>query len=201
MDTKLNHLEEYKALRDEIMLYQQEMHRTWLWAVIPAGAVYTWLPLHAKELSVVPPAAVWFIPAFFVFLCFMRYLVFWYRIDGLAKYQCELEEHGFGEKEEKFCGAARWYRKHFHPGAFIFGACPVWAGMLAGSIYLSCTLSRVSPMASIRAACLVWLAVLACSSCLCWKLPRVGRKDSHATPAVSPPADGNPATSQPTHKP
>src|ERR1017187_450710 len=47
----LNHLEEYKVTREEIAMYQREMHLTWLWAIIPAGAVYTWLPLHTSELS------------------------------------------------------------------------------------------------------------------------------------------------------
>src|ERR1035441_1542799 len=110
-DPKLNHLEEYKTLRDEIMLYQQEMHRTWLWAIIPAGAVYTWLPLHMKQLRSVP-AAVWFIPAAFVFLCFMRYLAFSYRIERLAQYQCLLEKGVFDEKKEKAYGVACWNRKN-----------------------------------------------------------------------------------------
>jgi hypothetical protein len=108
---KLSHLEEYKALRDEIMLYQQEMHRTWLWAIIPAAAVYTWLSLQVSHLSNVPPG-VWFIPTAFVLLCSVRYGVFWYRIDRLAKYQCLLEEHAFGDNPENRCGVARWNRKH-----------------------------------------------------------------------------------------
>jgi hypothetical protein len=42
MDTKLSHLDEYKALRDEITLYQQEIHRTWLWAIIQAKSIHPW---------------------------------------------------------------------------------------------------------------------------------------------------------------
>jgi hypothetical protein len=163
MDPKLNHLEEYKALRDEIMLYQQEMHRTWLWAVIPSGAVYTWLSLHMRELGHVP-SPVWFIPAVFVLLCLLRYLAFSYRIERLAQYQQGLEEDVFGK--EGLCGVARWNRerrappssassssrsstrvarwkpKAVHPMTFTFGASFVWLGLLVCSIWLSWALSR-----------------------------------------------------------
>jgi hypothetical protein len=111
-DPELNHLEEYKALSNDIALYEKEMHRTWLWAIIPAGAIYTWLPLHQSELSNVP-LGVWFIPAAFVLLCFGRYWLFAYRIRLLAEYQCILEERVF--KEEEACGVARWNLKRHVP--------------------------------------------------------------------------------------
>jgi hypothetical protein len=50
MNTEQLRVEEYKALREEIMLYHHEMHRTWLWAIIPAAAVYTWLALNTAKL-------------------------------------------------------------------------------------------------------------------------------------------------------
>ena len=108
MNTKMTHLDEYKDLRAEIMLYQREMHQTWLWAVIPAGAVYTWLSSHTKELGPAP-LVFWLIPAALILLCFMRYQVFWYRIERLDQYQVGLEKEAFGE--EKLCGVARWNRK------------------------------------------------------------------------------------------
>ena len=107
-DATLTHLEEYKEVRAEIRLYQQEMHNTWLWAIIPAGATYTWLSLHVKELGRVP-APIWFVPAVLTFLCVMRYRVFSSRIERLAQYQCLLEEHAFGG--EGLCGVARWNHK------------------------------------------------------------------------------------------
>ena len=158
MDPKLDDVAEYKGVRDEIAFYQQEMHRTWLWAIIPAGAIYTWIALHIKDLTNVP-RAVWFIPAGFVLLCFVRYLGFWYRIEGLARYQCLLEKGVFAEREA--CGIATWNLKRHalpnsasflsklwsycrHPTAFIFYASSVWLVLLACCILLSRTLSAQS---------------------------------------------------------
>jgi hypothetical protein len=186
MDPKLNHVEEYKGLRDEIAMYQQEMHRTWLWAIIPAGAVYTWLALHIKDLANFP-RAVWFIPAGFVLLCFVRYLGFWYRIKGLAGYQCVLEKDVF-EKEEA-CGLARWNLKRHvppssanfwsklwancrHPTAFMFYASFVWLGLLACCILLSCALSQIHPFWFLAGTFLVWLGL---SAGYMWFISKVWR--------------------------
>jgi hypothetical protein len=176
--------EEYKALRDEIMLYQQEMHRTWLWAIVPSGAIYTWLPLHLKQASVVAPPGVWFIPVLFVSLCFVRYLAFWYRIDRLAQYQ-----------SERYGGIARWNLEDPHLGKFLPNTCRVWAAMVACCVYLSCALSGIPVAWSIVAACLVLFVLAPYSSRRCSNLLRPRPKKNAATSVVSPPAATTPPTS------
>jgi len=60
----LSHLDEYKALHDEITLYQHEIHRTWLWAIITAGAIYAWLASHSTVINGFPKIFVVFLPVF-----------------------------------------------------------------------------------------------------------------------------------------
>jgi hypothetical protein len=223
-DTKLSHHDEYEVVRDEITLYQQEMHRTWLWAIIPAGAVYTWLASHKPEPSAPLPPAVWFIPVIFVLLCGIRYLVFSCRINQLAEYQCELEEDAFG-KGGKLPGIASRNRQGFLPMISVIGACLVWGGLLASAVYLSCTLSQMKPMPLIRGACLIWAGLVVYPIYLSRMLSQ--KKPNHSDPAeaiappapvsslvpvqaaplpllasrVSPSAASSPATSQPAHIP
>jgi hypothetical protein len=95
-----SHLDEYKALHDEITMCQHEMHRTWLWASIAAGAVYTWLPSHRSDINSIHSSwLVWYIPPFLLIFCFIRYIVFWFRIRSLADYQCRIEKHAFREEK------------------------------------------------------------------------------------------------------
>ena len=93
---KLSHLDEYKALREEITMCQHEMHRTWLWATIAAGAIYTWLPSHRSDINSIHCSwLVWFIPPFLLFFCALRYRNFWLRIRSLADYQYKIEGDAF----------------------------------------------------------------------------------------------------------
>jgi len=165
-----DHHDEYEALHDEITMCQHEMHRTWLWAIIPAGAVYTWLPLHTAQVSTPFPLLVWFIPAAFVFLCGIRYWSFWCRIEQLGKYQCDLEEEAFGNgKEGKLCGIARSNLEDRHRKIFLNGACLVWVFLVGFSSALSLLLS---PMKSDGWA---WMGLVAgligCSFALYHYLP------------------------------
>src|ERR1017187_2536949 len=107
-----SHLDEYNGLREEITMCQHEMHRTWLWASIAAGAVYTWLPSHRSDINniqlsllgwSIPPflfsLLIWFIPPFLLIFCFFRYGVFWFRIRSLADYQDRIEQLAFREEK------------------------------------------------------------------------------------------------------
>jgi hypothetical protein len=139
---KPTHLDEYKVVHDEITLYQGEMHRTWLWAIIPAGAVYTWLPTHTKDISI--PWPVWFIPAVFFIICAGRWWTFESRIRVLVKYLLELEEFAFGnDKENKLPGIAHYNSKYAvgseQPEAekFVCRAKWVWGVLILGSLVLS----------------------------------------------------------------
>jgi hypothetical protein len=190
-DTKLSHQGEYEALREEIMLYQQEMHRTWLWAIIPAGAVYTWLASRMLQTvaqqpqpSTPFPRSVWFIPVVFVLLCGIRYLVFACRINQLARYQCELEEDAFG-KEGRLRGIASCNRESLLPMMCVIGACLVWLGLLLCSTYISCTLSQMKPMCLALGAGLVWVILVIYPIYLAYAL---WRTKPNAGSAGAPPA-------------
>jgi hypothetical protein len=113
---KLTHVHEYEVVHEEITLYQREMHRTWLWAIIPAGAVYTWLSLHTGKINI--PWPVWFIPTGFFIICFGRWWAFESRISVLVEYLLKLEEAAFGKgNENELPGIAHYNRdyKRYHP--------------------------------------------------------------------------------------
>jgi hypothetical protein len=154
MDTgKLTHRAEFELLHDEITLYQGEMHRTWLWAIIPAGSVYTWLSLNLLKLGAPLGRLVWFIPACFVFLCGIRYVLFWRRLSGLAGYLRDLEEDAFGDgKAGKLKGIARYNLKHSYPKMFFIGACVVWVVIFGCCSYLSWKLPEPHPVQSTPSA-------------------------------------------------
>jgi hypothetical protein len=144
----LTHLDEYKALREEVSLYQGEMHRTWLWAIIPAGAVYTWLSLHTGELSI--PWPVWFIPTGFFIICYGRWRAFESRIAVFSGYVWELEEAAFGNgKDDELRGIAHYNLKHLDeprknhlaPTKLVRRARWVWKLLIILSVLLSFFLS------------------------------------------------------------
>ncbi len=140
MDTKLSHLDVYKTLRDEITLYQHEMHRTWLWAIIAAGAVYTWLPLHKSDIQTNLPWYVWCIPPILLSFCAVRYFVFRYCIGWLKDYLYNLEEEAFGQ-EKKLRGIGHWKRKRFWDVTFYIGPAFFGSVLIGCSIALSWSLS------------------------------------------------------------
>ena len=68
--THLTHLEQYKMLREEIMHNIRVMDTVQYFALIGAGAIYTWLVLNKKYVS---STYVWFVaPALLVF-CALKY--------------------------------------------------------------------------------------------------------------------------------
>jgi hypothetical protein len=198
-DDKLSHCDEYKALRDETTLCQQEMHRTWLWASIAAGAVYTWLYLHWKEVNkdfasnTLLNYLVWLSPPILLFFCAIRYFVFWRRIRHLVLYVLKLEKQAFPYEP---LGVAHWC-----------DAAPFWKTV------------------AVIGASIFWVVLIGCSCLFSWELSQKKPVDSSAAPGgalaapasppapiqpapfpvstsvTSPPAASSPASSQPTHKP
>jgi hypothetical protein len=140
MDTKLSHLDEYKTLREEITLYQHEMHRTWLWAIIAAGAVYTWLPLHRSDVNTHLPSYVWWIPPILLFFCAIRYFLFRVCIRRLDRYLFKIEEDAFGQ--DKLPGIGHYERSWLWDVASFIGPGFFWLGLIICSIALSWNLSR-----------------------------------------------------------
>jgi hypothetical protein len=161
MDTKLSHLDEYKSLRDEITLYQHEIHRTWLWAIITAGAIYAWLASHRTDIKGFQ--FVVFLPVFFLIVCSLRYFAFWRRIEKIGDYIFKVEEDAFGLEN----GAKL-------PGFYHFGKPSCW--------------SLASLRAAII---ILWLFLICCSSFLSYKLLRVSAAHQDTTSDDSNPTEAN----------
>jgi hypothetical protein len=107
------HLEEYKATHEEIIMCQREMHRTWLWATIAAGAIYTWLASHGSEIDYIGSDwLIWIIPPILLFFCFLRYLIFRNRIGWLTDYLLRIEDWAF-KQENGLPGLAHHHRERF----------------------------------------------------------------------------------------
>jgi len=136
MDTKLTHLDEYKTLRDEIMLCQREIHRTWLWATIGAAAAYTWLPLHKSDIQFL---GAWFIPPFLLIFCAIRNVLFRLRIGWMSEYIEEIEEDAFGQ-DKKLPGIGHFKRNRDYKWDLcsFYGAIIFWLVLIVFAIVLSC---------------------------------------------------------------
>ena len=130
------HLDEYKAAHEEITLFQREMHRTWVWAIMPAGVVYTWLASHPLPSGVLK--SLWFIPAVILLICYKRYEAFNWRIEVLANYLLEIEEGAFGTAMNvELRGMAHYNREHSDPKKLVRHARWAWWGLIAASLVLS----------------------------------------------------------------
>ena len=123
--TPLNLVDEYKAVHDEIAMCQKEMHQTWLWATIAAGAIYTWLASHGSEINNLGFLRwlIWFVPPVLLFFCALRYAIFNQRITWLAQYLCRIEAAAFGPDDNvPLPGVARYHQKCLEE------TCQFWVG-------------------------------------------------------------------------
>ena len=137
----LSHLDEYKALHDEITLYQHEIHRTWLWAIITAGAIYAWLASHSTVINGFPKIFVVFLPVFFICVCAARYFNFKKRIEVIGCYLLEVEEDAFGlENGAKLPGFVHFSQNHGLSRASLLGTRILWLILICWSFALSCIL-------------------------------------------------------------
>jgi hypothetical protein len=137
----LSHLDEYKALHDEITLYQHEIHRTWLWAIITAGAIYAWLASHSTVINDLPKKLVVFLPVFFIFVCALRYFTFKNRIEVIGCYLLKVEEDAFGlENGAKLPGFVHFSQNHGLSRASLLGTRILWLILICWSFALSCIL-------------------------------------------------------------
>ena len=148
-ECKLSHLDEYKMLRDEIARYQQEIHRTWLWAIITAGAIYTWLVIHRALINDLPKSSsflLFFLPTFFLFVCGLRYYSFTIRINTITNYLLKVEEDAFRQENNPEL-----------PGFLHFSKDAKFRGVSLSVISLNVTF-------------ILWLSLIICSFFLSWRL-------------------------------
>jgi hypothetical protein len=156
MDTKLSHLDEYKMLFEENRMCQQEIHRAWLWAICPAGAIYTWLLSRNFHAYAHLPRLVWFIAPVIISVCALRYFGFWLRVFETKNYLLLLEEDAFGNCTTPLTGYVHFINKSpkkwfsllksilkdpNHRFPFII-AFITWFVLVMGSFYLSFVLSQ-----------------------------------------------------------
>jgi hypothetical protein len=94
----ISHAEQYKALREEIMLYIQQVYRTELSAAVAVGATYAWLLVNKSSAAPVikVPAIVWAIPPFLIFLSLVRCSLLVLEMKRIAIYLKRIEEAAFG---------------------------------------------------------------------------------------------------------
>jgi len=126
-NTPLKLVDEYKTVHDEIAMCQKEMHQTWLWATIAAGAIYTWLASHGSEINNLGSLHwfIWFVPPVLLFFCALRYLIFNQRITWLAQYLFRIETAVFGPDDNvPLPGVARYHQKCLE------GMCQPWVKWL-----------------------------------------------------------------------
>jgi hypothetical protein len=140
-ERKLSHLDEYKALRDEITLYQHEIHRTWLWAIITAGAIYAWLASHRPDINDLPREFVVFLPVFFLIVCAMRYFSFKRRIEDIGRYLLKVEEDAFvRENNAKLPGFVHFSINRRWSRVSLLATIILWSILICWSFVLSCSL-------------------------------------------------------------
>jgi len=92
----MNQLEQYKMLREEILLYIKQMFLTESWAAIAVGAVYTWLLVH-KDTSPQVPSLVWAIPPFVLILGAVRCVHLVMEMHRIGRYLRNIEQAAFGD--------------------------------------------------------------------------------------------------------
>jgi hypothetical protein len=158
-----NLVDEYKTVHDEIAMCQKEMHRTWLWATIAAGAIYTWLASHGSEINNLGFLRwpIWFVPPVLLSFCALRYLIFNQRITWLAQYLVRIETEVFGPDDNvPLPGVARYHQKCLNEIYKPRVKWPRWLGrprpweeiLDSGQKFFWCVLIGISILASI------WLA-------------------------------------------
>jgi len=142
MDLALSHSDQYKMLREEIMMNIRETYRTEFSAALAVGVVYTWLLLHKGDVSA--PRIAWFVPPFVLLVSGIRCLTLTIQIRIISSYLRRIEENAFGGDKDlpgweryMLCGQQRW----FVNTANIF-AVGVWLLAILGSTVGSWLLSR-----------------------------------------------------------
>jgi hypothetical protein len=138
----LFHSDQYKMLREEIMMCIRETYRTELSAALAVGVAYTWLLLHKSDAAA--PRIAWFVPSFVLFVSAIRCLTLTVQIRIIASYLRRIEENTFGSDQhlpgwERYMlsGQKRWFINI----ANIF-AVGVWILAILGSAAASWLLTR-----------------------------------------------------------
>jgi hypothetical protein len=143
LDTSAFYLEQYKALREEIISSIGQIYATEAFVVIVVLAVYGGLLLSESRISV---SVAWFVPPVLIVACAVHCLMLALRISTIAKYLAGIEEiFGTGGKIqgwEHYKLSHGWIDKTDNVLAALG-----WMAMFAGSIVLLWWRTRKSAFA------------------------------------------------------
>ena len=120
----LTHADQYKYLREELLLHIQSVKQTEFAGAIAAGTVYAWLIINKQDL---PSSVLWLVGPGVILLCGIRCLALTILIRQMAGYLRLIEEESFGNVP-KLVG---WERHLTRLDQQIF----IW-GSVAASVFL-----------------------------------------------------------------
>lgn len=141
MDVQLTHLEEYKALREEIMQHIREIYRTELICAVAVGVTYTWLLLHKESILI---RLIYFIPPVILLVGALRCFALIRQIKTVSEYFICIEEAAFGQDTDipDWEHFLRDRRKNSHAQLFDIVAASVWVIAIVASIAVSWIFSQ-----------------------------------------------------------
>jgi|ERR1700693_520106 hypothetical protein len=89
----LTHGDEYKMLREEIMLRIKATHQTELFGAIGVGLVYSWLITHKDKM----PSSIWWLGPVVVALCGISNWVNVFEMKRIGAYLAQIEDVAFAQ--------------------------------------------------------------------------------------------------------
>lgn len=141
METHAFYLDQYKALREEIMFSMGQLYSTETYGAIAVAGVYAWLLVNHSRISL---RAVWFIPPVLIFVCSIHCLVLSLRLSMIGGYLKGIEE--VLGADTKIVGWEHYKLTHgwVETSDFILASL-AWVSGLAGSIIISWWGARIRP--------------------------------------------------------
>ncbi len=141
MDPPAFYLEEYKALREEIIFTINQLYATEAFVVILVLAVYGWLLLGEPRVSV---RGAWLLPPLLIVICAVHGLMLALRLSMIGKYLAGIEEV-FGT-QGKIPGWEHYKLSHgwIDTTDYILSALG-WIGAFVGSVALAWCKVRKRP--------------------------------------------------------
>ena len=138
---KLPYLEQYKLMREEVLLYIQLRYRTEFSTVIAVGLVYGWLIHEAETIHV--QLFLWCVPTLITLVAAHHCYHFTKEMHRIGEFLYELENAASAE-DARLLGWEHHKGKRFDKKADFLTIC-IWMLVLLGSFILSCFLHHHQP--------------------------------------------------------
>lgn len=141
MDAHSFYLDQYKALREEIMFTMGQVYSTEMYAAIAVIGVYAWLTVNGSRISI---RAIWFFPPILIIACAIHCLVLCLRLSTIGAYLREIEK--VLAADSKIVGWENYKLSHSWVDTSDYVLATVaWVSALSGSIALSWRAARMRP--------------------------------------------------------